>query len=112
MNRNPISDGVEVLHAGQAKDRLVVCYPDGRRIETTWSRLAMINELIASLREAYELLLDRASREAGCNPLPLEPLIRMDEVLYALLPVRVDNFECLPPAALVAPAARDRPAVV
>ena len=108
MNRNQINDGVEVLHAGKAREKIVVCYPDGRRIETTWSRLAMINELIASLREAYELLLDRAGREVGCNSFPLEPLMRMDEVLHALLPLRADNYECLPSTRSSRPGARDK----
>lgn len=61
--------------------KLVVEYPNGTRVRTTWTQVGLIESLIQSLREAYEQLLLRA---ADAGDAPVQTLLRIDDLLSAV----------------------------
>jgi hypothetical protein len=81
MNRVELSNGISVVYGSDCQDSVVLEYPDGSRVQTTWTQLSHIERLIESLRQAYEVLLKEADSDSG---IPVDALMRIDDLLYAL----------------------------
>lgn len=81
MKRTDLANGISVLYSLDPDGSVIIQYPDGSQVRTTWSQLARIESLIDLLRGAYEHLLKRAGRD---DQLPVETLMEIDDLLYAL----------------------------
>lgn len=81
MKRADLANGMSVLYNLDPEGSVIIQYPDGSRVSTTWAHLARIESVINLLRGAYECLLKRAGRD---DHLPVETLMEIDDLLYAL----------------------------
>lgn len=81
MNQIELANGISLLYSEDCEGRVVLRFPDGTQVQTTWTQLSHIETLINSLRQAYEILLKNADSDAK---MPVDELMRIDDLLYAL----------------------------
>lgn len=81
MKRVDLTNGIALFYSTDTQGRVIIKYPDGSQVQTTWGRLSRIETLIDHLRQAYESLLRQASAETDA---PVETLVRIDDLLFAL----------------------------
>lgn len=84
MFQTTLSNGITVCYDGNTAGRLVLRYPDGSQVKTTWRQLGLMEVVVRSLRETYEYLLLRASGQAQEADPPVDQLVQLDDLLFAL----------------------------
>lgn len=84
VHRTRLSNGVTVWHDADSNGTLVLEYPDGSRIKATWGQLALFETAVKSLREVYEYLLLRAAGDSQDSCPPVDKLVQLDDLLFAL----------------------------
>ncbi len=83
MLRAELQNGVTAWYDPGPEGSLIMEYPDGSQVQTTWAQLRLIEKLIKCLRDVYEELLANAGRD-GEAPTAMDTLFKMDELLFAL----------------------------
>jgi hypothetical protein len=84
VRQTQLSNGVTVWFDADANGRLILRYPDGSQVQTTWSQVGMMEQVVQLLRELYEELLLRASNGLdGATP-SVDKLAQLDDLLFAL----------------------------
>jgi len=81
MQRAVLNNGIAVLYTTDLQGKVVIQYPDGSQVRTTWSQLSRMETLVDALRQAYECLLKRVDQDTD---LPVDTLMRIDDLLFAL----------------------------
>jgi len=84
MNRMDLGNGIPILYGSDPRGKVVFQYPDGSRVQTTWTRLSRINALVESLRDLYEHLLLTASGDGSRSDAPIQKLMWVDDLLFEM----------------------------
>lgn len=81
MIQTRLTNGVTVCYEQGVDGPLLVRYPDGTQIRTTWNQLGHLERLVQSLRDVYEHLLLRESGERPTATFPIDKLAQLDDLL-------------------------------
>nr|HQA00656.1 hypothetical protein [Phycisphaerae bacterium] len=84
VRQTQLSNGTTVWFDVDAHGRLIMQYPDGSQVQTTWKQVGMMEQVVQMLRELYEELLLRASTGLEGPALCVDKLAELDDLLFAL----------------------------
>lgn len=90
--RTDLGNGVTVWCDADPDGKIVLHFPDGRMVRTCAAQLELMQAAVESLREAYEHLLGLAGGEMAETAVPVDTLLRMDDLLFALDSSRVERY--------------------
>ena len=90
--RTDLTNGVTVWCDADPDGKIVLHFPDGRMMRTCAAQLDLSQAAVKSLREAYEYLLGLAGGEMAGAAVPVDALLRMDDLLFALDSTPVERY--------------------
>ena len=83
MMQAQLSNGITLWYNADPRGRVVLRYPGGDQVQTSWVQVALIETMIVRLRQAYEDLLQRAGNDTDAEP-AIEMLAGLDDLLCTL----------------------------
>lgn len=81
MQHVNLINGIQLVYNADTQGHVIIEFPDGLQVRTTWGQLSRIETLIDCLRQAYESLLMRAGSDGNA---PVDTLMRIDDLLFSL----------------------------
>lgn len=84
MQRTHLPNGVVVWFEPGTADHLIVEYPDGERTPAGRADRRRLTRITKHLREVYESLLLHLSDERYNGAVPVDALLKLDEIVSSL----------------------------